>query len=363
MSRRDNALAVTGPLVKTIIFALVGVLILALLYVQLGEIRFARQSSYSALITDASGLAEASNVTANGVKIGRVDDVSPYGKGQAKITFTMDASRPLTQGVRARVRWLNLTGDRYLDLTPGPGSTAILPPGGTIPITQTTPALDLDVLLAGFDPLFQGLQPTEVNQLSQEIVTVLQGQGGTLDSLLTRTSDLTGTLADHDQVIGDVITNLNTVLGSFDAHSAEFSDTVNRAQLLVSKLNADRGPLLDALDKTANLGEQVGDLAGALRTGHDFIHELGRVSDQLDAGKKDLDRVLNLLPGSYLRLGRVSSGSGAYNIYICSLRLKLTGPDGQPFFSPQLGPSPSITRCSNDNVAPREPGVTDGSGE
>src|SRR3546814_19361494 len=78
-----------------------------------------------------------------------------------------------------------------------------------MPVDQTSPALDLDLLLGGFKPLLRSLDPQQVNDLSGALLQVLQGQGGTLVSLLGNTSSFTSTLADRDQLIGDVITNLN----------------------------------------------------------------------------------------------------------------------------------------------------------
>ena len=53
-----------------------------------------------------------------------------------------------------------------------------------IPTSQTFPAVDLTVLFAGFEPLVQGLQPDELNNLSLDIIKTLQGEGGALESLL-----------------------------------------------------------------------------------------------------------------------------------------------------------------------------------
>ena len=65
-----------------------------------------------------------------------------------------------------------------------------------IPLTQTAPALDLAVLFNGFRPLFQALDPADVNSLAQHIVQVLQGEAGTVGTLLARTASLTNALAD-----------------------------------------------------------------------------------------------------------------------------------------------------------------------
>ena len=82
----------------------------------------------------------------------------------------------------------------------------------TIPVAQTQPALDLTVLFNGFKPFFEALSPDDINKLSYEIVQVFQGEGGTLESLLGSTASLTQTLADRDQVIGDLLDNLTYVL-------------------------------------------------------------------------------------------------------------------------------------------------------
>ncbi|MCU1649113.1 MAG: phospholipid/cholesterol/gamma-HCH transport system substrate-binding protein [Pseudonocardiales bacterium] len=352
MASRDNALAVGPALVKTIIFAVVGTLILAVLWVQFGQLRFNRQNTYSAVFQNASGMQPASAVTASGVQVGRVDDVELYDNDQSKVTFTIDASLPLTQGTRAAIKYADLTGDQYMDLSPGPGSTRLLAAGATIPVAQTTPSLDLDVLLNGFNPLLQGLQPAQVNQLSGELVSVLQGQGGTINSVLAHAASFSGSLANQDKVIGNVITNLNTVLGSLDSHSAQLSDTVLQAQKLVSQLNNDRDDLLSGLHKTSDLANHIGDIASALRDGHDAFHELGRTAEVFNDQSEEFNRILTLLPGAYERLGRVSTGSASYSLVVCAVRLRLTGPDGNPFYTPQIGPSANNRRCSRDDITP-----------
>ena len=46
---------------------------------------------------------------------------------------------------------------------------------------------------------------------------MLQGEGGTVQGLLQKTASLTTTLADRDQLIGEVIDNLNTTLATVDS--------------------------------------------------------------------------------------------------------------------------------------------------
>ena len=84
-------------------------------------------------------------------------------------------------------------GQRYVELAQGVGPVdGTLRPGATIPLERTTPALNLTQLFNGFQPLFQALSPKDVNQLSGEIIQVLQGEGTTVESLIRH-----GRLADQ----------------------------------------------------------------------------------------------------------------------------------------------------------------------
>lgn len=55
--------------------------------------------------------------------------------------FDADRNVVLTEGSRAAVRYLNLVGDRYLELLDGPGSPKRLPAGGQIPSAAPRPRL------------------------------------------------------------------------------------------------------------------------------------------------------------------------------------------------------------------------------
>ena len=101
-----------------------------------------------------------------------------------------------------------------------------------------SPALDLDALIGGFRPLFRALDPDQVNALSGQLITALQGQGGTINSFLSQTAALTNTLADRDQLIGQVIVNLNTVLGSLGDQSDQFAKAVDALAELVKGLES-----------------------------------------------------------------------------------------------------------------------------
>ena len=198
------------------------------LFAVFGQLRFGEGTkSYRAMFTNVTGLENGDFVRIAGVEVGKVEKVAIQPDTTALVEFTADESVVLTDGNRAVIRYDDLIGGRYLALVEGAGGTKKLTPARTIPLARTSPALDLDALIGGFRPLFQALDPDQVNALSGQLIQALQGQGATIGSFLTQTAALTSTLADRDQLIGEVIVNLNTVLGSLGDQSDQFAKAVD----------------------------------------------------------------------------------------------------------------------------------------
>ena len=95
------------------------------------------------------------------------------------------------------------------------------------------------MLFAGFKPLVQGLDadPGQPAVRSRSIQT-LQGEGGALQLLLSNLADLTNALADKDQVIGEVIDNLTSVLTAVGERDSELSNLIIQLRTFVSGLAA-----------------------------------------------------------------------------------------------------------------------------
>ncbi len=177
-----------------------------------------------------SRLKPGQTVRVAGVRVGTVNSVSLRPDKKVVVKFDANRSVVLTTGTRAVIRYLNLVGDRYLELVDGPGSTKVLPAGAQIPIDRTAPALDLDLLLGGLKPVTQGLNPQDVNALSASLIQVFQGEGGTLQSLLSKTSSFSNALADNNQTVQALIDNLNTVVGTVDKEGGKFSGAIDRLE-------------------------------------------------------------------------------------------------------------------------------------
>src|SRR5277367_2455913 len=155
-----------ATLVKFGVFVVVMAVLTAFLFFIFGQYRTGAVTGYSAVFNDASRLKEGQSVRVAGIRVGTVNSVSLQPDKKVVVKFDADRNIALTEGTRAAVRYLNLVGDRYLELVDGPGSTKRLGAGGQIMVDHTAPALDLDLLLGGIKPLVQGLNAHDVNELS-----------------------------------------------------------------------------------------------------------------------------------------------------------------------------------------------------
>ena len=312
-------------LIKFAVFAAVMTLLSASLFFIFGQYRTGSAVGYSAVFADVSRLRPGQTVRVAGIRVGTVNSVKLQPNKTVLVKFDADQNVVLTTGTKAAVRYLNLVGDRYLELVDGPGSTKVLPAGSQIPIDRTSPALDLDLLLGGLKPVIHGLNANDVNALSAYLLQVLQGQGPTLQSLFEKTSSFTNALADNNQVVQQLIDNLNTVLATVSKDGDKFSGAIDRLQRLVSGFAEDRdtiGAAIDALDTgTASIADLLTQarppLAGT-------VDQLSRLAPALDSEKDVLEAAISKAPEDYRKLVRLGAYGNFYNYYICGLSIRAT---------------------------------------
>jgi phospholipid/cholesterol/gamma-HCH transport system substrate-binding protein len=264
----------TGTLIKFTAFGLVMAVLTAFLFFIFGEVRTGATNGYSAVFADASRLETGDTVRVAGIRVGTVEDVSLQPDRKVLVKFDADRNVVLTTGTKAQIRYLNLVGDRYLELVDSPGSTKIMPVGSHIPVDRTAPALDLDLLLGGLKPVIQGLNPQDVNALTASLIQVLQGQGGTLESLFSKTSSFSNSLADL-------------------------------------------------------LGEARQPLAGT-------VDQLNRLAPLLDDSKDQLDASIQRTPELYRKLARVGAYGAFFPYYICGITFRASDLQGNTVVFPWI---------------------------
>jgi phospholipid/cholesterol/gamma-HCH transport system substrate-binding protein len=328
---KDNLAGAAWRLAIFLTVCLVGVFALVAVFAQL---RFGEKANdYQAEFANVSGLEAGDFVRIAGVEVGKVEKLSIGDDSTVTVDFTADDSVVLTQGSRAVIRYDDLIGGRYLALEEGTGDTKRLNAGATIPLERTSPALDLDALIGGFRPLFRALDPNQVNALSGQLISAFQGQGATIGSFLTQTAALTTTLADRDQLIGEVIVNLNTVLGSLGDQSDQFAKGVDSLADLIKGLEARKADIANGVAYTNAAAGSIADLLAQARPSFQkVITETDRAAGIVVADHDYFDNLVNTLPDAYQALARQGIYGDYFSFYLCDIVLKLNGKGGQPVY-------------------------------
>ena len=322
-----------GTVVGLGIFLTVCLLSAFLLVSVFAQVRFGAGNTYYAEFNNVTNLRKGKLVRIAGVEVGKVQNISINPDATVRVEFTAEKSVTLTEGTRAVLRYDNLFGDRYLALEEGAGGLKTLRPGQTIPLSHTEPALDLDALIGGFRPLFRALNPDQVNELSKLFIQAFQDEGPTIGTFLDQAAAVTNTLADRDLLIGQVVDNLNVVLGSLGGQSDRLDKAVTSLSQLVHGLAARKTDISNAVAYTNAAAGSVADLMSQARQPfRKVVQQTDRVANIALADHDYLDNLINTLPDKYRAMDRQAMYGDYFSFYFCDVVLKLNGKGGQPVY-------------------------------
>ncbi len=311
----------TAAGIKLIIFMVVTSLLTFVLAATIGNFGTGSSTSYHAQFSDVTGLLPGNEVRVAGVKVGKIDKVSLKGK-LADVVVKLEGDRRITSTNVLQLRYRNLVGERYLAISEGASGGTPLKPGSTVPLAQTRNALDLTVLFNGFRPLFTALDPRTVNDVTFEIIQTLQGEGGTIDTLLARTASLTTTLANKDAVIGRVVDNLTGVLATIDKRDTDLNNLILQLRRLAEGFAADRTSLGQSIVGIGNLTNATAGLLNGIRPGvRSDVAQLKTLAANLDGSKDVINGVLQRLPDKLNRIIGTATYGSWFNFYLCGVEV------------------------------------------
>ncbi len=339
--------SLAGPVIKSIIFVVITVLITAVLGISIAYTGVSATVGYHAVFSDVTGLTVGNDVDIAGVRVGEVTSISVYDRNRALVGFSIQPDRPLPASATATILYLNLVGQRYLELGQGTGpANGTLRAGGTIPLSRTTPALNLTVLFNGFQPLFQALSPADVNRLTSDIIGVFQGESPNITALVATVGSLTTALASKDRVIDQVIGNLNSVLRTITSRGNALATLVTSLQELVSGLAADRHSVGSAISAIASLTSATAGLLQVARPPLQAgITQLQRLASNLAANSPTVNTFLQDLPAKMADIARIASYGSWLNFFLCDARV--TGVRNSLGGPPPRGVPVTAARCAS----------------
>jgi phospholipid/cholesterol/gamma-HCH transport system substrate-binding protein len=137
-------------------------------------------------------------------------------------------------------------------------------------------------------------------------------------------------------------------LGTVDQKSAQFSASVDQLQQLISGLAKNKDSIAGAIPPLASTTTDLTELLKNSRRPLQGILENTRpLATELDNRKAEVNNDVEQLGEDYLRLAALGAYGSFFNIYFCSVTIKINGPAGGDILIPFGGPvDPSKGRCA-----------------
>jgi ABC-type transporter Mla subunit MlaD len=263
-----------------------------------------------ATFTNSANISLKSPVRIAGVEVGKVIKSERDGDATT-ITFTVDdTGRPIHENAFATVKpRIFLEGNFFIDLDPGSPGSPELDSGGTIPISHTSTAVQIDeVLTALQSPVRADLgrllesygqalthEPTEAEDMDQ--LPQVQGLSG--GQALNKTFQYGGEAGKYSSQVTNAFLGTQKhdlaklVSGSARAFNA-FSSDQAALQGLIDNFNVFTGALAN---QSENIQSTVRELAPTLQTAHTSLVSLDRSLPPLRTYALELTPAVAELPG------------------------------------------------------------------
>ena len=316
--------------VKVALFTAMSLVITSIVLFSLLDIEVHSTSGYYADFTGVSGLQAGDTVRIAGVEVGKVGGVTVHGH-VARVSFSLQTTQGITTTTRATIHFANLLGELYLAILPGPSGGKPLKPGGVIPVSQTTPPLDLTAVFDGFQPLFSALSPGEVNQLAESIIDIFQGEAGATSSIISQISTITNNLADRQDVINGLLTSSANLLRTVGAHDSDLGPLISNFDTLVKGLAASKTQIGGAISNVNTLTNLAAHYFEEAQPQFDQdIQGLATATNSLVANQSRINTLFQGLPGLLTAATKIQSSGNWVQAYVCDLTVNLVGPGGGP---------------------------------
>ncbi|MDQ1458539.1 MAG: phospholipid/cholesterol/gamma-HCH transport system substrate-binding protein [Actinomycetota bacterium] len=265
-------------------------------------VAFVGGSSYTVKVVlgSATNLVVGGTVEVKGFKAGSISALGVE-SGKAVVTLHLDRGyAPLHDGAVVTVDWKALLGERIVDVVDGPKSNGTIPDNGMIAGKQADP-VELDQVLNTLDPATRQHLSSAVKSLSN----VLNTPDATTDLKATITSagpalhalgEVLRAVGTDGPAIRDLVTRMNTMVGTLSAHDSTISNVVDELTKLADASANQRASItatLKLLPSTLDAATTtLGHIPGVVDKANPLLKDLAPVTAKLPGVARNLKPVL-----------------------------------------------------------------------
>ncbi|MGZ5336907.1 MAG: MlaD family protein [Solirubrobacterales bacterium] len=336
------------------------------------QLPFTHHYEVKAVFANAVNIRKGSPVRIAGVNVGKVESVRPVGDS-AEVTFNVDdEGRPVREDSTVRIRpRIFLEGNFFVDLRPGTPGSPELKDGGTIPITRTSTAVQLDEILTSLQaPSRENLKDllegfgTGLNHVPTAAEDATQDpdvQGKTGAQAINESFKYGGPAGRDTAIVSEALLgteehDLSSLIGSGNRVFAALLSREAQLQDLVTNFNTTAGAFAA---ESQRLGEAVKELGPTVQIARPSLLHLNQTFPDLRAFARDIRPGVAELPATIAAadpwlvqakplLGDDELGGDAQQLQLAAPGLALATSDGNKLFK-QIE---ALSRCTNQVLVP-----------
>ncbi|WP_431951936.1 MCE family protein [Nocardia lijiangensis] len=269
--------------------------------------------SHTAEFTDVSGLKTGDDVRMFGVSVGKVAEIEQAGNN-ARVTFTVRRDRPVYDTSVIAIRYQSLTGQRYVDVRQPDRPGTLRPPGAGFGVASTVPSFDITQLFNGLQPVIAEFSPGALNQFTESVLAVIEGNGSGIGPALDAIEKLSRYTSDRQAVIATIVANLHAISTQIGGRSPHLVTLMEGIAEVFSAFRVKLDGLLDFAAVAPSAMEPLNSLMDTLgfteRSNPDLLTDLRLLFPDPQAALDALGRLPGLLQALSAVLPPAPSAAG-----------------------------------------------------
>ena len=205
------------------------------------------------------GLLPGSDVKVRGVNIGQVRSIELV-DGEALVKLRIKDGEQVPVDASAIIRPKTLFGEKFVDIDPGPTeeSGPFLADGEEL--TNTLGGFELEEVLTDVYPLLRAIDPAELMTVLGELADGGNGLGESINRSIVNGEKLTTLFAENSDLTAEFLEDFADVSEQLALSADDLLALADAANVALPTINDNEGDLIDLLQQTGRLSNDVADL-------------------------------------------------------------------------------------------------------
>ena len=269
----------------------------------------------TATFADALNLPAKAKVRLSGADVGDVESMAARNY-TAVVTLRIASDVRIPLGTKAELRSATPLGDIFVSLTPPPDSVTegpVLHPGDTIALDATASAASVEEVLTTASLLVNGGAIRNLTNVVNGMGRAVGGKGDDLGKFLEASTRLVQNLSDRSTAIKRALTRTGDLSATLAARQRSIDDAIAAAGPALGTLAGNTDHIIDLVARVHRITMQLAKFPSIRgEQTRSMMADLNRLSAELDAASTDPDASLDTFSKLFGPILKLTNSTSAH---------------------------------------------------